>query len=43
MDGATAWRLLYNALSGDEAGRLVAAEGDARLVTAVLGTRSVMV
>ena len=43
MGGATAWRLLYNALSGDEAGRLVTVEGDIRLVTAVLGTRSVMV
>lgn len=43
MDGATAWRLLYNALSGDEAGRRVAAEGDTRLAAAVLRTRSVMV
>lgn len=43
MDGATAWRLLYNSLTGDEARRRVTAEGDVRLVAAVLGARSVMV
>lgn len=43
MDGATAWRLLYNSLTADEARRRVTAEGDVRLVAAVLGARSVMV
>jgi hypothetical protein len=43
MDGATAWRLLYNALSSDEAGRRVTTDGDRRLAAAVLRARSVMV
>jgi uncharacterized protein (TIGR03083 family) len=43
MDGDTAWRLFYNALSADEARRRVTAEGDERLATAVLRARSVMV
>ena len=43
MDGATAWRLLYNALTSDEAGGRLSAEGDTRLAAAVLRARSVMV
>ena len=43
MDGETAWRLLYNALSAEEARRRVATEGDERLFAAVLRVRSVMV
>jgi hypothetical protein len=43
MDGETAWRLFYNALSAEEARRRVAAEGDGRLLAAVLRVRSVMV
>ncbi len=43
MDGETAWRLLYNALPAEEARARVTAEGDGRLVAAVLRTRSVMV
>jgi Mycothiol maleylpyruvate isomerase N-terminal domain len=43
MDGETAWRLLYNALSNEEARLRVAAEGDGRLAAAVLRARSVMV
>jgi hypothetical protein len=43
MDGETAWRVLYNALSSDEARRHVTAEGDERLIAAVLRARSVMV
>jgi hypothetical protein len=43
MDGETAWRLLYNALSTEEARLHVTAEGDERLIAAVLRVRSVMV
>ncbi|MFI5120866.1 MAG: maleylpyruvate isomerase N-terminal domain-containing protein [Thermoanaerobaculia bacterium] len=43
MDAETAWRLLYNALSADDARARVSTEGDGRLAAAVLRARSVMV
>jgi hypothetical protein len=42
MDGETAWRLLYNALPTEEARLRITAEGDGRLIAAVLKARSVM-
>ncbi|HYP53596.1 MAG TPA: maleylpyruvate isomerase N-terminal domain-containing protein [Pyrinomonadaceae bacterium] len=43
LDADTAWRLFFNALGREEAGRRVAAEGDAKLCGLFLGVRSVMV
>ncbi len=43
MDGETAWRLLYNALSAEGARLGITTKGDERLIAAVLRTRSVMV
>ena len=42
-DADTAWRLFFNALGREEAGRRVASEGDERLCDVFLGVRSVMV
>jgi uncharacterized protein (TIGR03083 family) len=43
MDADTAWRLFFNGLSAQEAGRRVVTEGDPRLRAAFLSTRAVMV
>jgi uncharacterized protein (TIGR03083 family) len=43
MTDATAWRLLFNALSPSQAGLAVTAEGDGTLVTPLLQARSVIV
>ena len=43
LSGDTAWRLLYNALSPEEAGKRVEVTGDRALAGPLLRTRSVMV
>jgi hypothetical protein len=43
MDGDTAWRLLFNALSGEEARRRIEAEGDPALLERLIAARGVMV
>lgn len=43
MSDDTAWRLLFNALSPEQARRLVAARGEAALLTPFLAARSVIV
>lgn len=43
LDAETAWRLFFNALGREEAGRRMAAEGDAQLCATFLAVRSVMV
>jgi hypothetical protein len=43
MDSDTAWRLFFNGLSAQEAGRRVITEGDAQLRATFLSTRAVMV
>lgn len=43
MDGDTAWRLLFNALSPAEARRRIEAEGDPALLERLIATRGVMV
>ncbi|MCA1619718.1 MAG: maleylpyruvate isomerase N-terminal domain-containing protein [Acidobacteria bacterium] len=43
LDADAAWRLFFNALSRDEAARLVEASGDESLRETFLGVRSVMV
>jgi uncharacterized protein (TIGR03083 family) len=43
MSGDTAWRLLFNALSVEDADRLVTMSGDASIYGPLLGARSVVV
>ncbi|HYP27276.1 MAG TPA: maleylpyruvate isomerase N-terminal domain-containing protein [Blastocatellia bacterium] len=43
MDADTAWRLFFNGLGREEAGRRVEATGDGRLCSTFISTRAVMV
>lgn len=43
IDGDTAWKVLYNALTAEEGRSRARIEGDEELATAFFGTRSVMV
>jgi hypothetical protein len=43
LDDDAAWKLLFNALPGDDAARTVRVEGPPHLATALLRARSVIV